>query len=107
MTEKPYEVLGRYAQRTGFRISELRIGKNQEVPWHYHTKASDTFYVLEGKIRISAQRPNEEVMLAPGEVFQIQPERPHRVTNAGQEPAVFLLLQGVGEYDLVPVKSDH
>lgn len=105
MTKKPYDVLGRYVQRPEFRISELRIGPTQEVPWHYHTAATDTFYVLEGGIRVSMQQPDEEVLLAPGEVFQIQPPRPHRVTNPGQQPAVYLLLQGIGEYDFVPVKA--
>jgi len=103
MTEKPFDVLGRYAQRSGFRISELRIGPTQEVPWHYHTDVRDTFYVLEGNICISMQRPNEEVLLTRSDVFQVQPARPHRVTNPGHEPAVFFVLQGVGEYDFVPL----
>src|SRR5262245_3090495 len=29
--------------------------------------------------------------------------RPHLVTNAGETSAVFLVLQGIGEYDFVPV----
>ena len=104
-TSKLYEVERRsyYAQRPGFRIAELRIGPAQEVPWHYHTNVRDTFYVIDGTIRISVQEPNEEVLLAAGQTFQVQPARPHRVTNAGKESAVFLVLQGIGEYDFVPI----
>ncbi len=29
--------------------------------------------------------------------------RPHLVTNGGEASAVFLVLQGVGEYDYVPL----
>jgi hypothetical protein len=31
------------------------------------------------------------------------PRRPHLVTNAGDASAVFLILQGIGEYDFVPL----
>jgi len=48
-----YEVerRARYAERPGFRISELQISPTQKVPWHFHTNIRDTFYVVEGKIR--------------------------------------------------------
>ena len=39
----------RYAERPGFRITELQIGPIQEIPWHSHNEAQDTFYVLEGR----------------------------------------------------------
>ena len=49
-----YEVERRayHAAREGFRIAELQISPTQKVPWHYHNNVHDTFYVLEGKIRI-------------------------------------------------------
>jgi len=102
---KLYEVLGRYVVRPEFRISELQIGPTQEVPWHFHTDVRDSFLVLEGNIRITMQKPDEEVLLAQSDIFQVQPARPHRVTNAGQTPAVFILLQGVGKFDFVNMKE--
>jgi mannose-6-phosphate isomerase-like protein (cupin superfamily) len=95
----------RYAERPGFHITELQIGPAQEVPWHRHSQVSDTFYVVGGKIRISVREPEEEVVLAPGETYAVPPRRPHRVTNAGGASAVFLVLQGIGEYDFVPLAS--
>ena len=86
-----------------FRIAELQIGPTQKVPWHYHSKIQDTFYVLEGKLRIFLQSPKEEVRLAPGETYTVKPKRAHLVTNAGESSATFLVLQGVGEYDFVPL----
>ena len=70
-----YEVerRARHAERPGFRISELQIGPTQQVPWHCHTRIQDTFYVLEGAIRIFPSS------------------------------ATFLVLQGLGEYDYVPL----
>jgi quercetin dioxygenase-like cupin family protein len=100
-----YEVERRayHAERPGFRIMELQIGPEQKVPWHYHNDVSDTLYVLAGSIRIFLQDPKEKVELVPGQSFAVPPRRPHLVTNAGDTSAVFLVLQGVGEYDFVPL----
>jgi quercetin dioxygenase-like cupin family protein len=56
----------RYGERPGFRITELQIGPTQEVPWHAHTHVQDTFYVIEGEIRVSLRDPEEERRLRPG-----------------------------------------
>jgi mannose-6-phosphate isomerase-like protein (cupin superfamily) len=92
-----------HAARPGFRITELQIGPKQKVPWHYHNNVHDTFYVVAGSIRIFLQDPKEAVELTPGQSFAVPPKRPHLVTNAGNASAVFLVLQGVGEYDFVPL----
>ena len=100
-----YEVerRARHAERPGFRISELQIGPKQQVPWHYHNNTQDTFYVLEGDVRLFLRDPKEDVRLAPGQTYAVRPGRPHLVTNAGQTSATFLVLQGIGEYDYVPL----
>jgi len=33
------------------------------VPWHYHNITQDTFYVVEGTLRIFLQEPKEEMRL--------------------------------------------
>lgn len=99
-----YEVERRalHAERPGFRISELQISPTQRVPWHFHSNVSDTFYVVEGSIRLFLREPEEQVRLGPGETFRVRPRRPHLVANGGDRSATFLVLQGVGEYDYVP-----
>ena len=100
-----YEVERRvqHAARPGFRIVELQLSPTQKVPWHSHTDISDTFYVLDGELRLFLQDPKEEVNLRPGEVYVVRAARPHLVTNAGTRSLTFLVLQGVGEYDYVPL----
>jgi quercetin dioxygenase-like cupin family protein len=93
----------RHAERPGFWIAELQISPTQKVPWHYHNTIQDTFYVLEGEIRLFLRDPKEEVRLKPGETYSVRPRRPHLVTNGGQRSATFLVLQGIGEYDYVPL----
>ena len=100
-----YEVERRalHAERPGFRISELQISPTQKVPWHYHSNVQDTFYVLQGSLRIFMQDPKEEVRLGVGDTLSVKARRPHLVTNGGEASATFLVLQGVGEYDFVPL----
>lgn len=100
-----YEVerRARHLVRPGFHISELQLSPTQKVPWHYHNNISDTFYVLDGEMRLFLQNPKEEVRLKPGETYTAAPKRPHLVTNAGKSSLTFLVLQGMGEYDYVPL----
>jgi mannose-6-phosphate isomerase-like protein (cupin superfamily) len=102
-----YEVerRARHAERPGFRITELQISPRQQVPWHYHTNVQDTFYVLEGELRLFLRDPKEEVRLTPGQTYAVRAGRPHLVTNPGQGSATFLVLQGIGEYDYVPLTA--
>jgi quercetin dioxygenase-like cupin family protein len=92
-----------YASRPGFRIAEFTITPTQEVPWHCHSNVQDTFYVIEGHLQIFLRDPEEGVRLAPGETYSVRPQRPHLVTNGGETSATFLILQGIGEYDFVPL----
>ncbi len=100
-----YEVerRARHVVREGFHISELQLSPTQKVPWHYHNNIADTFYVLEGEMRLFLQNPKEEVRLKPGETYTAVAKRPHLVTNAGKTSLTFLVLQGMGEYDYVPL----
>lgn len=93
----------RHVVRPGFHISELQLSPTQTVPWHFHTNIADTFYVLDGEMRLFLQNPKQEVRLKAGETFTAAPGRPHLVTNAGKKSLTFLVLQGIGEYDYVPL----
>ena len=100
-----YEVerRARHAERPGFHVSELQISPTQQVPWHFHSNVGDTFYVLAGSIRVFMRDPKEDVRLGVGETYTVAPRRPHLVINGGDSSATFLILQGVGEYDFVPL----
>ncbi len=96
------ERLVRHAERPGFGITELQIGPTQEVPWHRHTNVGDTFYVLEGRIRLALRDPDQQVDLEPGQPWGPVPKgRAHQVTNCGTTSATFLVLHGIGEYDFI------
>lgn len=99
-----YEVvnLAIHAERDGFRVSEITLSSTQQVPWHFHSEISDTFYVLEGQVSVFLHTPKEKRVLETGESFVVNAKRPHLVRNTGEGLATFLVLQGVGQYDYVP-----
>lgn len=93
----------RHIQRPDFRLQEITLTPEQSVPWHYHSHISDTFYVLAGDLVLYLQSPKQTVSLAKGETFTVEARRPHLVANGGDGEVTFLVLQGVGEYDYVPM----
>jgi hypothetical protein len=67
---------------------------------HPHQRAG---YVLRARRQDPHLPARADVQLAPGETYTVRAKRPHLVTNAGESSATFLVLQGVGEYDFVPL----
>jgi quercetin dioxygenase-like cupin family protein len=104
-TSRLYAVERRHChvERPEFRMTELQISSTQQVPWHFHSNVQDTFYVINGSLRLFLREPKEEVRLSPGETYSVKPRRPHLVTNDGDTSATFLVLQGIGEFDFVPL----
>src|SRR4029450_6988732 len=102
-----YEVerRARHAERPGFPISERQLSPTQQAPRHYHTKNEAPFCGREAGAGLSRREPKEDVRLKPGETYAVRPGRAHLVTTSGQGSAVFLVLQGIGEYDYVPLTS--
>jgi quercetin dioxygenase-like cupin family protein len=80
-----------------------RLSPTQQVPGHCRSNVQDTFYVIEGQLRLFLRDPKEEVRLGPSDTYSVRPRRPHLVTNGGDRSATFLVLQGIGEYDYIPL----
>nr|WP_169050416.1 cupin domain-containing protein [Brenneria salicis]NMN90645.1 Cupin domain-containing protein [Brenneria salicis ATCC 15712 = DSM 30166]RBP66859.1 cupin domain [Brenneria salicis ATCC 15712 = DSM 30166]RLM32157.1 hypothetical protein BHG07_01935 [Brenneria salicis ATCC 15712 = DSM 30166] len=76
-----------------------------KVPWHYHKLSSDHYFVLAGTLTITTELPADCVTLTPGERWRVDPQTHHEVSNQGDTPARFLLLQGVGGYDWIKVEK--
>src|SRR3546814_13220 len=74
----------KYGERPGFKITELTLGVGQTIPWHRHSSVIDTFYVIEGGLRIAMTEPKEQRSLGPAQIFQVSAGRAHEVTNDGK-----------------------
>ncbi len=99
----PLEGRDLIAEAPGLRMQILTLGTGQEVPWHWHSEVTDTFWCMEGPLVIETRAPHAVVELQPGQMFAVPPKRAHRVTGKDGGRARFAILQGVGRYDFMPV----
>src|SRR5207247_10524707 len=93
-----YEVARRayHAERPGFRITELQISPAQTVPWHCHSNIQDTFYIIEGQLRLFLREPKEEVLLGPVDSYSVATMLHHLVTHMWYPSITFMYIHGVG-----------
>lgn len=95
-----YEIV---AETPELRLVMLTLAAGQEVPWHWHSNVTDTFFCMKGPMVVETRAPREAFELQPGETCAVPAKRAHRVTGKNDGPCKFALLQGVGAYDFNPV----
>ena len=101
---RPYVIEHRevVARTEALRVSILTLAEGQEVPWHYHSEITDTFYCLEGVLSVETRAPKAHHLLEVGESCAVPPMTAHRVTGQDGGRARFLIVQGIGTYDYCP-----
>lgn len=99
----PYAIEGRQliAEAPGLRVQILTLGNGEAVPWHYHTEITDTFACLEGPMVV--KMPSGDHVLEAGDTCAVPPNTPHRVCGKDGGRCRFLVVQGVGVHDFIPV----
>ena len=85
------------------RVRLYTLAAGQEVPWHYHSHITDTFFCLEGTLSVETRTPPGRHVLSVGESCAVPPNTAHRVTGHDDSRVRFLIVQGVGTYDFCPV----
>jgi quercetin dioxygenase-like cupin family protein len=100
------------AEGSDMFVKEFNLGPGEGIPWHSHTQVFDIFYCLEGQLEIeSKDLPDQEdrprITLAAGGSARIEAGTAHHPFNAGSGPCRFLLIQGVGKYDFLPLKTSR
>ena len=93
------------AEAPNLRVRELALDGGECVPWHYHTRITDTFFCMSGPMVVTTRDPDERHVLQPGGTLAVGPGTPHRVSGLDDGPCRFMVVQGVGEYDYVAVES--
>ena len=100
-----YEIAGQelVAEGADLQVQVLTLAAGQSVPWHYHSEITDSFFCLEGQLVVETRAPRAVHQMAPGERCAVPPKTAHLVHGKDGGPCRFLLVQGVGVYDFVPV----
>jgi len=69
-------------------LAEARVAPGRSTEEHYHPRAEEIYYILEGKGRIRIEEDEKEV--GPGDGIAILPGKTHKVWNTGNADLVFL-----------------
>ena len=90
-------------EKDGVKVTHTILEPGEEIPWHCHTEVTDTFYAVDGRLTIETKAPEATTELQRGDVFQTEVGQPHRVSNGSSHRVQFLLIQGGGTFDFVPL----
>ena len=103
--EGEYKTEARFslAEAPGLRVRQLSLTAGQCVPWHYHSEITDTFFCMNGPMCVKTRDPDAEFVLEAGNTVAIPPGRPHYAAGVDLQACQFMIIQGVGTYDYVPV----
>ena len=93
------------AEAPGLRVRLLTLLEGQNVPWHYHNNITDTFFCRRGPMHILTRSPDASHRLNAGDMLAVNPGTPHFVEASSAASCDFMIIQGVGEYDYVPVND--
>ncbi len=87
-----YEIANRelVADGADLRVQVLTLAAGQCVPWHYHSKITDTFVCLEGPMVVETRAPRNDYVLTPGQRCSVPPKTAHYVHGDAQRPCKLL-----------------
>ena len=103
--ELPYRIAGRelVSEAEVLRVQILTLDAGECVPWHYHSAVTDIFVCLEGTTVVETRAPRARHELAPGEHCAVPANTAHEVSGKDGAGCRFTIVQGVGEYDFIPL----
>jgi quercetin dioxygenase-like cupin family protein len=107
MTARSYDVekWETVAEAPSLRVIVISLSPGQSVPWHIHTQITDTFYCLEGTVVVEHRGDMPTVEVATGSTYAVLPNTPHYVHGKDSGSCKFLIVQGIGVYDFVPLED--
>src|SRR5689334_13043605 len=94
------EIVAEGSKRPG---QVLNFGAGECIPWPYHSEIADSFFCMEGPMVVETRAPRAEYVLVPGQTCSVGPQTAHYVHGKNDGPCKFMIVQGVGVYDFVPV----
>lgn len=91
------------AETPELRVVRFTLAPGEVIPWHFHSNVADTFFCLEGTLEVETRAPRACHRLSTGDQCEVPPKTAHVVSNKSDARTRFLIVQGVGAYDFVPL----
>ncbi|MEM5460632.1 hypothetical protein VSR69_38270 [Paraburkholderia phytofirmans] len=93
------------ARADALRVLILGLGEKRCVPWHSHDHVTDTFFCIDGPMRVVTRDPDATHVLMPGDTCRALAKQPHFVSGTHGNACLFLIVQGGGQYNYVPFET--
>jgi mannose-6-phosphate isomerase-like protein (cupin superfamily) len=81
---------------TAFGVNVVVYPPHYEGFYHYHDTQDELYFVHSGRARVEVEDEVRE--LGPGGMVHVESTTPRRLSNAGDEPLVMLVVGGKGGY---------
>ncbi|MCG8596693.1 MAG: cupin domain-containing protein [Kiloniellales bacterium] len=91
------------AETAELRVRILTPGEDEKVPWHDHSEITDTFICLEGPVVVETRAPRARHELVQGDRLAVPPMTAHEVRGKDGRGCRFVIVQGIGTHDFIPV----
>jgi quercetin dioxygenase-like cupin family protein len=82
---------------TAFGVNAIEIPPGYETGRHFHDEQEELYFVHRGRIEIEFGAGSQHV-LGPGGLARVDPPTVRKLTNVGEEPAVYLIAGGKDGY---------
>ena len=103
--ESQYEIKNTtiIAETAELRALHITLAAGDVIPWHFHSHVTENFTCAKGVLVVETRAPRGNHQLQPGERLTLDPKIAHQVSNGGDSDCCFVLVQGIGPYDYIPV----
>ena len=99
----PIKQIKMLAKSEGLMARVFTLAPGEIIDWHQHSEVTDWYVCLQGLLRVETRSPDRYDLVQPGKMTNVPPSTPHHVSNLGDGDCEFLLLQGVGKFDFLPL----
>ena len=69
--------------------SKMEINTSNLPPYHYHTKFTELFTIVEGELNMMVGKDKKTMILKKGESYRVKKKEPHTFWNASDNPVVY------------------
>jgi len=91
------------AEGRDMRVCILTLAAGERSPWHYHSETADNIVCMEETTIVETWAARATYVLEPGQRCTISPKIAHFAHGKDGDPCRYLIVQGVGIYDRIPV----
>lgn len=86
------------------RVAEFMMSPNSKAERHYHSSTNEFCVCLEGRLIVECDG-GTGVVLSAGQWIEIQSQVVHRLSNPEDSTSRYMVVQGIGQYDFIPVHT--